>query len=399
MTRQLVVCAVTLLASASFAFAQAPVVTEPGGADIRIGVLSLDPRFGLSDVGVDTNVFATTENPQRDFTATVSAGGDFWIRTGPGLLMLQGDSEYVHFDRFASERGVNTEAVATYRWRLNRFTPFAWGEAGDFNKRPNEEIVTRVHHHRAGYGAGVDMRLWSRTTARLSWNDRRTSYDESAQFEGHDLQTQLNQTLRTTEMAIRQRLTALTTFVTTVAHDRNEFDHTPARNAGSFRAHAGFELGEFALIRGVALFGYHHLRADDPVSLPEYSGLTTDVNVAYTAPTQTRIEATVQRDLRQSPDPRTPHYTQLTWGGIVTQRLFGRWDMQLSGNRVRQDYLATPLLAARTDFSDRIGASLGYALAPQVRASLDINSVTRRSDLQPRDYRGVVGGFSMTYGY
>lgn len=399
MTRRLLLCAVTLLAWTGQAFAQAPIVTEPGGADIRIGVLSLDPRFGLSDVGVDTNVFATAENPQRDFTATVSAGGDFWIRTGRGLLMLKGDSDYVHFDRFASERGLNTEATATYQWRLNRFTPLVWGEAGDFNKRPNEEIVTRVHHHKSGYGVGVDMRLWSRTTARVSWNNRHTSFDESASFEGNDLKTQLNQTLRTTEVAIRQRLTALTTFVTTAAYDRNEFEYTPSRNADSFRAHAGFELGQFALIRGVALFGYHHLRADDPVQLPEYSGLTTDVNVAYTAPTQTRIEAIAQRNLRQSPDPRAPHYTQMTWGAIVTQRLVGRWDMQLSGNRIEQHYLATTLLAARTDSSDRVGASLGYALARQVRASLDINSVTRRSDLQRRDYRGVVGGFSMTYGY
>ena len=399
MTRRLCLCVVALLAWTGIAFAQAPTLSEPSGADIRIGVLSLDPRFGLSDVGVDTNVFATTENPQRDFTATVSAGGDFWIRTGRGLLTLKGDTEYVHFDRFASERGLNTEAVATYQWRLNRITPFAWGETGDFNRRPNEEIVTRVHHRKTGYGAGADMRLGSRTIARLSWNDRHTSFDESAQFEGNDLNTQLNQTLRTTEVAIRQRLTALTTFVTTAAHERNEFAFTPARDSDSLRAHAGFELGEFALIRGVALFGYHHLRADDPISLPEYSGLTTDVNVAYTAPTQTRIEAIVQRNLRQSPDPRTPHYTQMTWGGTVTQRLFGRWDMQVSGNRIRQDYLATALLAARTDLSDRIGASLGYALARQVRASFDLNSVNRRSDLQPRDYRGVVGGFSMTYGY
>jgi hypothetical protein len=399
MIRRLLLCALALLASTGRACAQPPDEIDTAGADIRIGALSLDPRFGLSDVGVDTNVFATTENPQRDFTATVSAGGDFWIRTGRGLLMLQGDTEYVHFDRFASERGLNSEAVATYRWRLNRFTPFAWGETGAFNKRPNEEIVMRVQHHKAGYGAGVDMRLGSRTIARMSWNDRHTTYDESAEFESHDLNTQLDQTLKTSEVAIRQRLTALTTFVITAAHERNEFDYTPARDSDSVRAHAGFELGEFALIRGVALFGYHHLRADDPVMLPEYSGLTTDVNVAYTAPTQTRIEAIVQRNLRQSPDPRTPHYTQLTWGGIVTQRLFGRWDMQVSGNRVRQDYLATSLVAARTDFSDRIGASLGYALAPQVRASLDINSVNRRSDLQPRDYRGVVGGFSMTYGY
>lgn len=399
MMQRLAYSVAMLVASASIAFAQAPVVTDPSGADIRIGALSLDPRVGLSDIGIDTNVFATAENPQRDMTATVSAGGDAWVRTGRGMLMLKADGEYVHFDRFASERGLNSDATATYQVRLNRLTPFAWAETGDYKKRPNEEIVTRVGHRKSGYGAGADMRWWSRTTARASWNQRHTSFDESAEFDGHDLNTQLNQTLTTAELAIRQRLTALTTLVTRVAHDRNEFEYTPARNADSLRAHAGFELGEFALIRGVAMFGYHHLRADDPVALPEFSGVTADVNVAYTAPTETRLEAIVQRNLRQSPDPRTPHYTQITWAGIVTQRLFGRWDMQVSGTRVRQDYLASSLVAARIDVSERIGGSIGYALARQVRASFDLSSVNRRSDVQPRDYRGVVGGFSMTYGY
>ena len=399
MTRRLSLWVVMLMAWPGMAWSQAPMVTDPTGADIRIGALSVDPRFGLSDVGVDTNVFATTENPQRDVTATVSTGADVWLRTGRAMLMLKGDTEYLYFERFASERGLSSEASATYQVRLNRLAPFFWGEAGDFKRRPNEEIVKRVHHYRNGYGAGVDMRLWSRTTARAAWHERRTTYDESAEFEGHNLSTQLDQTVRTAELAIRQRLTALTTFVTTVSHDRNEFENTPGRNAESFRAHGGFELGEFALIRGVVLFGYHHLRADNPVLLPEFSGLTTDVNVAYTAPTQTRLEAQAQRELRQSPNPLTPQYTQLTFGGTVTQRLFGRWDVQLSGSRVRQDYLASTAAAARTDLSDRIGGSLGYALARQVRASLDVSSVNRRSDLQPRDYRGVVGGFSMTYGY
>jgi hypothetical protein len=184
-----------------------------------------------------------------------------------------------------------------------------------------------------------------------------------------------------------------------VSRSRNEFDHEPARNSESLRANAGFELGQFALIRGIVLFGYHNLSADNPALLPEFSGVTASLNLAYTAPTQTRVQVVVGRELRQSYDPATPHYTQLAWTGVLTQRVFRRWDVQLTGARTRENYLAVAGTRAPTASTERFGGSIGYAIADQVRAGLGITSVTRTSEIPLRDYRGLAGGLSVTYGY
>ena len=127
--------------------------------------------------------------------------------------------------------------------------------------------------------------------------------------------------------------------------------------------------------------------------------MTASVDVTYSAPTATRIQAIVDRELRQSYDPQTPNYTQQAWSGVVTQRIIGRWDIQLSGGRARQDFHAVPGNSTRTDVTDRVGGGIGYETANQLRASFNINAVRRNAELPGGNYNGVVGGFSVTYGY
>ena len=372
---------------------------EPSAATVRVGVLSLAPRFSVGQIGVDTNVFNTVDNPQRDATATASTGTDLWLRTGRGLLMVSGDIEYVHYDRFASERAVSSSAYATYEVRFNRIRPVVRGAMRDVKQQPNDEITARVRQYSTDFRAGIECRVMSSSTMRVEWRQEVSGFSDTAVFDGQQLNTQLNHRVAAVDATWRQQLTPLTTFVAKVSRDRTTFDFEGNRNSENYRLNSGFELSQFALIRGALLVGYHELRADNPVVLPEFSGVTAEGDVSYTAPTRTRIQVNVTRELRNSYDPRTPHYTQQAWGVTVTQRVFGQWDLQLNGGRAEQDYLAVAGTGARTDRVDRIGVGIGLALAGQVRAGLDITSVNRLSEMPGLDYRGVRGGLSVTYGY
>jgi hypothetical protein len=373
--------------------------TDPSAASVRVGVLSLAPRFSVRQIGVDTNVFNTVDNPQRDATATASTGTDLWLRTGRGMLMVSGDTEYVHYDRFGSERSLSSRAQATYEVRFNRIRPVVRAATRDLKQRPNDEITARVRQYGTDFGAGIDFRVLSRSTMRVEWRHEVSGFFDTAVFDGQQLRTQLSHRVEAVDATWRQQVTPLTTFVAKVSRDRTTFDFEGTRNSENYRLNGGFELSQFALIRGTVLVGYHELRADNPVVLPEFSGVTAAGDVSYTAPTQTRIQVTVNRELRNSYDPRTPHYTQQAWGATITQRVFGRWDLQLNGGRAEQDYLAVAGTGARTDRVDRIGGGVGFALARQVRAGLDITSVNRLSEMPGRDYSGVLGGLSLTYGY
>ena len=388
------VAAVALL-SPAVAAAQA----DPEAASIRIGVLSLDPRIRITDFGVDTNVFASVDNPQRDVTATASAGSDFWLRTKRGLLTLSADAEYVHFDKFASQRSVSSQAGANYEVGFNRVQPFVWVKTRDEKGRPNEEITARVGQYGTDFGVGSNFRVLSKSTLRLDWWRKRSGFDDDAFYNGRQLKRQLNHASEGIEVAWRQRLTAVTSFVTNLSRERDEFEFEPGRNADNFRVNGGFELGQFALIRGKAIVGYHHLRADQPAYLPEFSGMTASVDVTYSAPTATRIHAIVDRELRQSYDPLTPNYTQQGWSGAISQRIFGRWELEVSGGRARQDFHAIPGISPHTDTTARFGGGINYEMANQLRAGFNIDAVRRTAEFPGGDYKGVVGGFSVTYGY
>ena len=371
----------------------------PGDASIRIGAVSLDPRIRISDVGVDTNVFATVENPQRDVTATTSAGSDIWLRTKRGLLTLSVDAEYVHFDKFASQRSFSSQTSANYELGFNRVQPFVWVQTRDEKGRPNDEITTRVGQYGTDFGAGSTVRVASKSTLRLEWRRERSGFDDDAFYNGRQLKRHLNHTSQGIELAWRQRLTAVTSFVTNLSRERDEFEYEPTRNADNYRVNGGFELGQFALIRGRAIVGYHQMRADQPALLPEFSGMTASIDVTYSAPTATRIQAIVDRELQQSYDPQTPNYTQQGWSGAITQRMFGRWELQLSGGRARQDFHAVPSHKPHTDVTDRVGGGISYEVANQLRAGFNINAVRRTAEFPGGDYKSVVGGFSVTYGY
>ena len=70
---------------------QVPTATEDPVADapVRLGFVAFDPRIALTQLGVDTNVFNSVENPQQDFTFGIRPGADMFMRTGRGLLTFK----------------------------------------------------------------------------------------------------------------------------------------------------------------------------------------------------------------------------------------------------------------------------------------------------------------------
>jgi len=391
-----------------FVFVAAPALAQQVPADdpfaearVRVGALALDPRIVVSNIGVDTNVFNTTDNRQRDFTLGVKPGADLFLRTGRGLVTVSGNVEYVYFNRFATERSINSDVRGQYEFRFNRFRPYASVSWLDTKERPGFEIDARARRYETGYRAGADLRIASKSTIRLEFRRLDFKFDGDAVFNGTALNQQLNRTGQTVELNWRQRLTALTTWITRASRETERFEFEQARNGDSLRAESGFELGRFALIRGSAFAGVRWLRPAAGGVIPEFTGVTADVDVSYTAPTQTRLGAAVQRDVRYSYDLRTPYYVETGWTATVTQRLRGRLDAQLSGGR---DRLAYQMVASSTEqrpreFVGRFGGGIGYALNDFARISFDVNSFHRSSEAPGREYGAVRAGVNFSYVY
>jgi hypothetical protein len=381
---------------------QVPTASEDpvAAAPIRIGAVALDPRVVLTNFGVDTNVFNTANNPESDFTFAVKPGTDLFLRTGRGLLTVSGNLEYVYFNEFETERSVNTDVLGRYELRFNRFRPYGSASWLDTRQRPGYEIDARARHYEADFHAGGDLRVGSKGTVRVDFRHLDYSFAGDEVFNGRPLSEELNRTLRAVEFSWRHRLTALTTWITRASRETERFEFDDFRNADSFRLSSGFELGRFALIRGSAFAGFRSLEPADGGIIPEFTGVTADVDVSYTAPTQTRLGAAIDRDLEYSYENRTPYYVQTGWTATLTQRIIGRWDFQLSGGRDRLAYQAIiAAVDARTDFIGRFGGGIGYTLGEQTRISFDVNSYHRSSVLPGYDYDSMRAGVSVNYGY
>lgn len=395
---------VTLFYVMSFSLAasaqQVPTDDPVASAPVRLGVFGLDPGVSLTNLGVDTNVFNTVDNRQRDLTYTVSPDLSVWLRTGRGLLSVSGAMQFVYFQEFETERAMNSNASGRYEFRFNRLRPYASASTVNAKERPGYEIDVRARRYETDLHAGADVRVASKSTVRLDFQslDYRFAGDEV--FDGQALNEQLNRTLKKIDVSWRQQLTALTTWITHVSREAERFEFNDLRNSDSFRLSSGFELGRFALIRGSAFAGFRKLTPADGGVIPEFTGVTADVDVSYTMPTQTRLGAAVERDVQYSYEDRTPYYIQTGWTATLTQRVTGRWDVQLSGGRDRLAYQAiVAAIDARTDFIGRFGGGVGYELGDQIRASFDVSSYHRSSQIPGRDYGGVRAGFSVIYDY
>lgn len=400
MTRALLTLFYVLSFSLPASARQAPTDDPVASAPVRVGVFGLDPGVSLTNLGVDTNVFNTVDNRQRDLTYTVSPDLSVWLRTGRGLLSVSGAMQFVYFQEFATERAMNSNASGRYEFRFNRLRPYASASTVNAKERPGYEIDSRARRYETDLHAGADFRVASKSTVRLDVQhlDYRFAGDEV--FDGQALNEQLNRTLRAVDVSWRQQLTPLTTWITHVSRETERFEFEDLRNSDSFRVSSGFELGRFALIRGTAFAGFRKLTPADGGLIPEFSGVTADVDVSYTMPTQTRLGAAVERDVQYSYDNRTPYYIQTGWTATLTQRVTGRWDVQLSGGRDRLAYQAIiAAIDARTDFIGRFGGGIGYELGDQIRAGFDVTSYHRSSQIPGREYGGVRAGFSVIYDY
>jgi hypothetical protein len=398
--KYVVVILAVVTAQAVPAFAgQIPTADPVAEAPIRIGMIALDPHIAISNVGVDTNAFNSRDDPQSDFTFTVAPGSQLFMRTGRGLLSLDGNVEFVYFNEFDTERSVNSFASGQYEFRFNRMRPYLAASTVNTRQRPGFEIDARARHYETEFRGGTDLRTGSKGTVRAQYRWHAYSFAGDAFFNGRPLNQELNRTMSATELSFRQRLTALTTWVTRVSYDREHFEFDDARNAESVRLSSGFELGRLALIRGTAFVGYRSLRPVAGGIIPEFTGVTADTNVSYSSPTQTRLSAQVRRDVEYSYERATPFYVLSSWTATLTQRIIGRWDAQLGGGRDHLAYRALIESEERTDKIGRFGGGVGYNFADDVRVSFDVTSFYRRSIHPGLEYGGVRAGLSATYGY
>jgi hypothetical protein len=377
-------------------------------ARFRFGAVAMSPGVAVTNLGWDSNVFNSWDNPQGDFTFTTTPQTDVWVRMGDARIKAHASVGYVYFAQFAEERSWNTDDSIRVDVPFVHFRPYAGYSYLNIRDRPGYEIDTRVRRQENAAFAGLDLPLTRKTTIGGSFKRTRTDYDEGESFNGSYLRYQFNRTTDVSTGSLRYALTPLTTLLFDADYVQERFEFASARDSQGMRILPGVDFKPLALISGTAHVGFRQLNFDDP-TMPDYTGPVASVNLGYTLMGITRFSVQVDRDVQYSYELFEPYYLLTGITGTVTQKLNVTWDLQARAGNQRLDYQQAILPSAsspgntvsggRQENVIFYGGGVGYRLGTDVRIGFNVDYYTRHSDRTTRQYEGFRAGTSVTYGF
>lgn len=367
----------------------------------RFGPLAVTPRVELENLGWDSNVFNDTVDPKSDFTTTVSAPIDWWLRLGRARLHGVDTFEGVYFATYTKQGGFNQRHELTFLVPLNRVRPYVGGSYLSTNERPGYEINERIRRTEAGGLAGAVVRLAARLDLDISGRQTTYRYEEEEDASIYYSET-LDRRIENYGAQLRYKATALTTLTLLGDRVRERYTEAVDRDNDGFRILPGVEFDPAALIKGKAQVGYRSLNTRTP-GMPDFSGLVANLELSYVLLGATRFTVGASRDIHFSYSITEPFYIQPGFTLAVTQQVAGPWDVQARGGWYKLDYqraetgggeAATP---DRVDRYETYGGGIGYRVGRDIRVGLNLDYVRRESVLPGQSYDGLRGGVAATY--
>ena len=367
---------------------------------MHLGPVGLTPAIGLTNLGVDSNVFNEVFAPKQDLTATVTPSVDGRVRIGRSRVYGESRFDLVYFAKYTGERSLNTRNALTIDVPLRRIRPFASAQLINTRERPGYEIDARSRRHEYRLAAGNDFHLGGKTDVGVEASHTRVDFNADAVFNGTYLDQVLNRTEDALALTFRHPLTPLTTAVLTSSVERTRFTHVSERDTNTLRVMPGLELAPSALISGSASFGLRQSHPLDP-RMPAFNGLVGTAKISYVLLGVTRLSLVASRDLDYSYDPVWPYYLSTGRYFTVQQRIAARWDLHLNVGRQGLAYRAMRDAAqqSRRDTVGTFGGGTGYRLGRGTWLVFTLDKVNRDSALQLHSYSRLQSGLAVTHDF
>jgi len=368
-----------LMAAAGQSEAQNKPPILPSTEVLHVGPAELYPAIWLHEAGSDSNVFRTIDDPQEDFTYTVTPRLFAVVPIGGGRFTGSGVGDIVYYQQYAGQRSVDTFLDGRYDVIDAKVRPFAAVGFGS-HRQQSREIDARIRQTNTSLLVGADVEVTGITSI-TGWVQRTSaSWDPTDLYRGTSLAQQLNRSSLVFAGGARFRVTPVTSVVAAAEFQRDRFEFAPERDADSLRIAPLVEFAGGALIAGEAQAGF---RRFTPLNsgVPSYSGLTASARLAVNVLDLTRIRVDAGRDIEHSYDALEPYYVEQGASVDLTQRIAGplegiaiveRWN-------ARYQRLEGGSLDGRLERTTTVGAGVGVRLGRRTRLSLIVDRTTRTS--------------------
>jgi putative beta-barrel porin BBP2 len=354
-----------------------PPADNPG--TIRLGTLTIKPLFAIKNIGRDNNVFNESTNPKSDFTMTFAPSADVTFQPGRFKLTLTLGTDYVYFHHYESERGTNYSSALRGEFDLGALRPYGTLSGTNTRERYNNEVDARARHHDQAYGAGVVMKLFSRTNATIGVRHIQNRFDPGQTFRGEDLADSFDSDTDMVEGSIGLALTPLTSFSVNVSNERQRFVYASERDQNTLRILPTFTFSPAGLLNGTISVGVRRFTAFDPRT-PDFTGVIASGAVGVTLYDKHRLDFSLNRDLSYSYDRAIPYYIA-TGGSLAWKWLFaGPFDLTASIGRNNMRYHGPGDVGdTTTDTYQTYSVGAGYRLGRPLRFGINAEWVQRDS--------------------
>ena len=376
--------------------------TRSGGTDedfrsqarVRAGGLYLTPSVRLDRLGVETNVFNSTE-PQADFVAAVSPSLETWLpfrRRAVLATTFVGGMEY--YRTFAGERSFNPNVVSRLDVPLRRVTVFVGGDHLRTRQRPYYEIDVRASRVVSTMNGGVELDLAPRLAVGLEAARTHHRFDADAVFDGTGLAETLNREVASGSVTARWQRTALSTFVFSTEIRNVRFARSPDRNSDNLVVTVGGEFHPRALISGSGAIGVRRFAGRGP-AVTDATAVVAQADLSYRLPANTTVTFEAERDILYSFRRDDAFYVINRYGVAVTHRLGASFDVT---GRLVADAYDYQGATGRIEGTRSVEGTLGYYLNRGTRVGFRVRRITRDSASARWRYEGLEAGVVFDYG-
>ncbi|HWI20571.1 MAG TPA: outer membrane beta-barrel protein [Vicinamibacterales bacterium] len=314
-------------------------IPEPAQSwgQLRAGMLTLTPRIGLAQVGVDTNVFTGTADVRADLTATIVPKVELFFGSPSFRVRTTVASPVVLYAKYRGQSGVNPLVKTEATQRLSSKTMlFAEHNFGLQFSRPNEEIEQRVRHRSFGVQGGVQWTPSHRLAVRLAGNYGTQTFGDSM-YRGVNLNQTLDYSGLGGGVTLTYSLTPYTAFSGGGVVTTYRFPNAAERDGQMRIGYVGLSFAPRALVSGSARVGYNDYRARSPVT-PDYHGVVADVDLALRLGDFGQLTGGTARELKFSYSQVAPYYVSTLHEASSTSRFLRHFDVVIGAQQWRLDY-------------------------------------------------------------
>ena len=387
----------------------APETPERPGL-LRAGPFYFTPRFRMSSLGVDTNVFYTATDRRADFIAHGGPGLEVVVPLH-GALRLRADGTigYLYFARTASQRRLTGDGFGRLGYEGVRLTTGAQYSYTRSYGRLGFEVDRRVAQERQQaqadlrYGIGARFAVGGRATA------ARNDVADGQEFFGADLRRNLTRDTYAGVAEMSYALTPKTSLVFEGDHQADRFLLDDRRDADSNRLGGGFAVESRTFLSGRVIAGARSVRV---LGLRDADRITPYANadLTYHFGPRTRLNAVYSRDISFSAfavaDGDLPTLITESCTVRLEKGLWRRLDLRLHAalTQLRSDAPVLidtpaegPLSVRRDDRAREAGADLGYAFWTRLRLGVAATYTERRSPIRDLGIEGLLLGGTVTF--